>query len=67
MLFGLAGAIKPQAMVLLPVALIALGAWRAMLVTALCAAAVAVASAIVFGVARLDRLVRRRARASRTG
>jgi alpha-1,2-mannosyltransferase len=48
-LFGLAGAIKPQAMVLLPVALFALGAWRAMLMTALSAAAVAVASALVFG------------------
>jgi hypothetical protein len=49
-LFGLAGAIKPQAMVLLPVALFALGAWRAMLMTALSAAAVAVASAVVFGI-----------------
>jgi alpha-1,2-mannosyltransferase len=48
-LFGLAGAIKPQALVLLPVALFALGAWRAMLMTALSAAAAAVASALVFG------------------
>jgi hypothetical protein len=48
-LFGLAGAIKPQALVLLPVALFALGAWRTMLMTALSAAALAVASALVFG------------------
>jgi Glycosyltransferase family 87 len=48
-LFGLAGVIKPQAMLLLPVALFALGAWRAMAMTAFCAAAVAVASALVFG------------------
>ena len=48
-LFGLAGVIKPQAMVLLPVALIALGAWRAMLVTALTAVAVAIVSAFAFG------------------
>jgi Glycosyltransferase family 87 len=48
-LFGLAGVIKPQAMVLLPVALIAVGAWRTMLVTALTALVVAIASAFVFG------------------
>jgi hypothetical protein len=48
-LFGLAGVIKPQALVMLPVALIALGAWRAMLVTALTAVLVAVASAFAFG------------------
>ena len=48
-LFGVAGVIKPQAMVLLPVALIALGAWRAMLVTALTAVAVAILSALAFG------------------
>ena len=48
-LFGLAGAIKPQAMVMLPVALIALGAWRTVLVTALTAVAVAIVSAFTFG------------------
>jgi len=48
-LFGLAGAIKPQAMVMLPVALFALGAWRTMLVTALAAVVVAVMSAAAFG------------------
>jgi Glycosyltransferase family 87 len=49
-LFGLAGVIKPQAMLLLPVALFALGAWRTVLATALTAALVALASALVFGV-----------------
>ncbi len=49
-LFGLAGVIKPQALALLPVALVALGAWRAMLVTALTATLVAVATALAFGV-----------------
>jgi len=48
-LFGVAGVIKPQAMVLLPVALIALGAWRTVLATALAAASVAIASAFAFG------------------
>jgi hypothetical protein len=48
-LFGLAGVIKPQALVLLPVALIALGAWRAMLVTALTAVVAAIVSAAAFG------------------
>ncbi len=48
-LFGLAGVIKPQALVMLPVALIALGAWRAMLVTALTAVFVAVISTFAFG------------------
>lgn len=49
-LFGLAGVIKPQAMVMLPVALVALGAWRTVLVTALTATLVAVLSALVLGV-----------------
>ena len=49
-LFGVAGVIKPQAMVLLPVALFALGAWRTILATALTAAMAALASALVFGV-----------------
>ena len=48
-LFGLAGVIKPQALVMLPVALFALGAWRTMLVTALTALLVALASAMAFG------------------
>jgi hypothetical protein len=48
-LFGLAGVIKPQALVMLPVALVALGAWRAMLVTALTALLVAVISLFAFG------------------
>jgi hypothetical protein len=48
-LFGLAGVIKPQAMVLLPAALFALGAWRTVLVTALTAALIVLASAFVFG------------------
>ncbi len=49
MLFGLAGVIKPQAMVMLPVALVAIGAWRTMLVTAVTAVFVAIVSAFVFG------------------
>jgi hypothetical protein len=48
-LFGLAGVLKPQAMVLLPVALIALGQWRVIATTALAAALAVVASLIVFG------------------
>jgi hypothetical protein len=48
-LFGVAGVIKPQAVVLLPVALVALGAWRTVLVTALTAALVAAVSAFAFG------------------
>lgn len=48
-LFGLAGVIKPQALVMLPVALVALGAWRAMLVTAVTAVFVAVVSTFAFG------------------
>jgi hypothetical protein len=48
-LFGLAGVIKPQALVMLPVALIAIGAWRAVLVTTLSAVVLAVASTFAFG------------------
>ena len=50
LLFGVAGVVKPQAMVLLPVALLALGAWRAMAATAFAAALVVAVSALVFGV-----------------
>jgi len=49
-LFGVAGVIKPQAMVLLPVALLAIGAWRTMAATAFAAALVVLVSALVFGV-----------------
>jgi len=48
-LFGLAGVLKPQAMVLLPVALIAIGQWRVVATTALVAGLAVVASLIVFG------------------
>jgi len=50
LLFGVAGAVKPQAMVLLPVALLAIGAWRTMATTAFAAALVVAVSALVFGV-----------------
>lgn len=48
-LFGLACAIKPQSLVLLPVALIAVKQWRALAATALTAAAAVVASVVVLG------------------
>ncbi|HEY2707984.1 MAG TPA: glycosyltransferase family 87 protein [Caulobacteraceae bacterium] len=48
-LFGLAGVIKPQAMILLPVALIALGQWRALAAAAAAAIAAAALSVLVFG------------------
>ncbi|HZZ88740.1 MAG TPA: glycosyltransferase family 87 protein [Caulobacteraceae bacterium] len=48
-LFGVAGAIKPQALLLLPVALFAIGAWRTFAMTALTAALVVLASAAIFG------------------
>jgi hypothetical protein len=48
-LFGVAGAIKPQAMLLLPVALFAIGAWRTIAATALTAALVVALSALLFG------------------
>jgi len=48
-LFGLAGVLKPQAMVLLPVALIALGQWRVIATTTLVAALAVIASLILFG------------------
>jgi len=48
-LFGLAGVIKPQAMALLPVALVASGQWRAMAATALTAGIAVVASLLAFG------------------
>jgi hypothetical protein len=48
-LFGLAGVIKPQAMVLLPVALLVTGRWRTIGATALTAGIAVVASLIAFG------------------
>jgi hypothetical protein len=48
-LFGVAGVIKPQALIMLPVALLALRAWRVMLVTAVTAVFVVAASAFAFG------------------
>ena len=48
-LFGLAGSVKPQAMVLLPVAMLAIGQWRVMAAAAVTAAAAALASVGVFG------------------
>jgi hypothetical protein len=49
LLFGVAGAVKPQAMMLLPVALLAIGAWRTIAATAFAAALVVAVSALVFG------------------
>jgi hypothetical protein len=49
-LFGLAGVIKPQALVLLPVALIAAREWRTMAATAAAATAAIALSLVVFGV-----------------
>src|SRR5581483_2602286 len=49
-LFGLAGALKPQALVLLPLALLATREWRALLTTATTVAAAVVVSALLFGV-----------------
>ena len=48
-LFGLAGSVKPQAMVLLPVAMLAIGQWRVMAAAAATAALAALASVGVFG------------------
>lgn len=48
-LLGLAGVIKPQALVLLPVALFAVGAWRAIAGAAAAAAMAAVAATLIFG------------------
>jgi hypothetical protein len=48
-LFGIAGSIKPQVMVLLPVAMIAIGQWRVMAAAATTAAVAALASVAVFG------------------
>ena len=50
LLFGVAGAIKPQAMLLLPVALLAIGAWRTIAATAFAAMLVVFVSLLVFGV-----------------
>jgi len=49
-LFGLAGAIKPQAMVLLPVALLATREWRALGASAATVALAVLASVVAFGV-----------------
>jgi hypothetical protein len=48
-LFGVAGAIKPQALVLLPLALLALRDWRALSAAAATVAAAVLVSAAVFG------------------
>jgi len=49
-LFGVAGALKPQALVLLPLALLATREWRTLLTAGATVALVALASALVFGV-----------------
>jgi hypothetical protein len=49
-LFGLAGVIKPQSLVLLPVALIAAGQWRTIAAVAVTALTTALAATLVFGV-----------------
>jgi len=49
-LFGLAGAVKPPAMLLLPVALVAAGQWRALAAAAVTAALAVLISALCFGV-----------------
>lgn len=49
-LFGIAGALKPQALVLAPLALLATREWRTLVAAAATAALAAVASALVFGV-----------------
>lgn len=49
-LFGLAAVIKPQSLVLLPVALIAIGQWRAIAAVAVTGLTAAVAATAVFGV-----------------
>ena len=48
-LFGLAGALKPQALVLLPLALLATREWRALLVAGATVGAIVLVSALVFG------------------
>jgi hypothetical protein len=48
-LFGLAGALKPQALLLLPVAMFAIGQWRVLASAAVTAAATALASLVLFG------------------
>jgi hypothetical protein len=48
-LFGLAGVIKPQALILLPVALAAVGGWRTFAAAAVTATAAMAASVVVFG------------------
>jgi hypothetical protein len=49
-LFGFAGALKPQALVLLPVALLATRQWRALVASAATVIVAVVASALAFGV-----------------
>ncbi|MFI4935226.1 MAG: glycosyltransferase family 87 protein [Caulobacterales bacterium] len=48
-LFGLAGSIKPQTLILLPVAMIAIGQWRVLVSAGVTAALAALASVAVFG------------------
>lgn len=48
-LFALAGVLKPQAMVLLPVALVAARQWRAIWATAVCASVITLAATLLFG------------------
>jgi hypothetical protein len=49
-LFGLAGAVKPQALVLLPLALLATREWRALLAAAATVSAAALVATLLFGV-----------------
>lgn len=48
-LLGLAAALKPQALVLAPVALLAIGQWRALLAAGVTVTVLAAASVVVFG------------------
>jgi hypothetical protein len=48
-LFGIAGSIKPQALILLPVALIAIGQWRTIVAAGVTAVVAFLASVAVFG------------------
>lgn len=48
-LFGIAGVLKPQAMVLLPAALIATRDWRALAAAIICAVVVVAVATVVFG------------------
>ena len=48
-MLGIAGVLKPQAMALLPVALIAVSAWRTMAAVAVSAGVITIAATVVFG------------------